>query len=71
MKGGAVSCEELNVAYDSSGEAHLLANKVSPTLTASLVKRATEAVRGALTATSKATQDVEGEGDDLSLGELP
>ena len=40
MEGGAVSCEELDVAYDSSGEAHILANKVSPTLTASLVKRA-------------------------------
>ena len=71
MEGGAVSREELNVAYDSSGEAHLLANKVPPTLTASLLKRATEAVRDALTSTGKSKKDVEGDGNDLSVGELP
>ena len=71
MEGGAASRKELNVAYDSSGEAHLLANKVPPTLTPSLLKRATEAVPGALTSISKTTQDVEGDGDDLSVGELP
>ena len=71
MEGGAVSRDDLNVTYDSSGEANLLANKVPPNLTPSLLKRATEAVRGALTATNKTTQDVEGDGDDLSVGELP
>ena len=71
MEGGAVPRKELNVAYDSSGEAHRLANKVAPNLTRTLLKRAEEAIRGAPVATNKATQDVEGETDDLSVGELP
>ena len=71
MKGGAVSCDGLNVTYDSSGEANLRATKVPPSLTPSLLKRATEAVRDALTSTNKATQDVEGDSNDLSVGEIP
>ena len=37
----------------------------------SLLKRATEAVREALTSTNKTAQDVEGDGNDLSVGEMP
>ena len=69
--GDALPQENLDVAYDSSGEAHRLANKVAPTLTRTLLKQAEEAIRGAPVATNKATQDAEGETDDLSVGELP
>ena len=70
MEGGAVPREELDVAYDSSGEAHRLANKVAPNLTRTLLKQAEEAIRGAPVATNKATQDVEGDSNDLSV-DLP
>ena len=71
MQGGAVSRDGLTVTYDSSGEANLLAAKTPPVISTSLIQRATEAVRGALTSTNKTAQDVEGDGNDLSVGEMP
>ena len=71
LEGGAVSRQELDVSYDSSGEAHLLANKTPPVITTSLIQRATRALLGPTAATNKTTQDVEGDGDDLSVKELP
>ena len=71
IEGGAVSRQDLNVSYDSSGEANLLATKTPPVITTSLIQRATEVVRGALTSTNKTTQDVEGDGNDLNVGEMP
>ena len=44
---------------------------MQPVITTSLIQRATEVVRGALTSTNKTTQDVEGDGNDLSTGEIP
>ena len=70
-RGSAVPREELDVAYDSSGEAHRLANNVAPSLTRTLLKQAEEAIRRAPVATNKATQDVKGETNDLSIDELP
>ena len=71
MEGSAVSRQELDVSFDSSGEAHLLANKPPPVITTSLIQRATRALLGPTAPTNKTTQDVKGDGNDLSVGELP
>ena len=71
MEGGAVSRDGLNVTYDTTGEANLLATKTPPAISTSLIQRATKAVRDAFKATDKTAQDVEEDGNDLSVGEMP